>query len=200
MLKSFNHFRKSTGSFAIMSSSYEKKLKITTVCTAFLASMLVATVSYAGPPTGKLTLSVYEETPGARNVLKGNYQDAIKQLKDVRMNRETEYTSTNLCVALIMTSQTEAAKPVCDDAIVQAKGRMPPSLFHASASEKALLALAYSNRAVLSWLRKQPDSAAEDVTRAHALAPDANFVMANWLVYNSKNGVGENPTVALNRR
>lgn len=201
MLKPFNNFSLSTGSLVIMSSSYEKKLKITTVAAAFLASMLVTTVSYASAPTGKLTLSVFQDTPGSRQVLSGKYEDAIKQIGRSRVNYESEYTSTNLCVALIMTGQSEAAKPACDDAIVQAKSRMPPSMFHATSAEKAVLALAYSNRAVLSWLRKQPDSAAEDVIRAHTLAPSADFVRANWLVYNNnKNGVGEHPTVALNRQ
>jgi tetratricopeptide (TPR) repeat protein len=200
MLKAFQLLQRITGSLVIMSSNYEKKLKITTLCTAFLASMLVTAVSYAGPPTGKLTLSVYEDTPGSRQVLAGKYADAIEHIRKSRVNYQSEYVSTNLCVALIMSGQAEAAKPACDQAIVQAKARMPNSLFQASPADKALLALAYSNRAVLSWLRQQPERAAEDVTRAHALAPNADFVMANWLVYNSRNGAGQNPAIALNRR
>jgi tetratricopeptide (TPR) repeat protein len=182
-----------------MSSNYENKLKITTVCAAFLASMLVAAISYAGPSTSKLTLSVYEETPGSLAVLKGKYEDAIKMLKNRRVSYQNEYASTNLCVALIMTRNAEAAKTACDEAIAAAKAGMPNNVFHATESDKSLLALAYSNRAVLSWLRNEPGSAAEDVTRAHALAPDASFVTANWMVYNSKEGVGESPAIALNR-
>jgi tetratricopeptide (TPR) repeat protein len=182
-----------------MSSDYENKLRITTVCAAFLASMLVAAISYAGPSSSRLTLSVYEETPGSLDVLKGKYGDAIKMLKNRRVNYQNEYASTNLCVALIMTRQAEAAKAACDEAIAAARAGMPNNVFRAAQSDKALLALAYSNRAVLSWLRKEPASAAEDVTRAHDLAPNADFVAANWLVYNSKEGVGESPAIALNR-
>jgi hypothetical protein len=199
MLKSFNHFITSNGSFADMSSNYENKLKVTTVCAAFLASLLVASISYAGPSTSKLTLSVFEDTPGSLSVLAGHYESAINQLKNRHVSYLNEYATTNLCVALIMTRQVEAAKGACDEAIATARAGMPHNVFHASPPDKALLALAYSNRAVLSWLRKQPASAAEDVTHAHDLAPDAAFVTANWVVFNSKSGIGENPVVALNQ-
>jgi hypothetical protein len=182
-----------------MSSNYEKKLKIATVCTAFLASMLVASVSYADPGAGKLTLSVFEDTPGSLNVLQGKYEDAIRQISKRGVNYQAEYATTNLCVALIMNRQTEAAKAACNAAITQAKIGMPNNVFHATPAQKAVLALAYSNRAVLSWLRQQPDSAGEDVRHAHDLAPNADFVAANWIVYNSSKGVGQNPAIVLNR-
>jgi hypothetical protein len=199
MLKSSSHFIKSNGSFADMSPNYDKKLKIATVCSAFLASMLVASISYADPGAGKLTLSVYEDTPGSFSVLRGNYEDAIRQIRKRGVSHQGEYTTTNLCVALIMTRRIEEAKSACDAAIERAKAGMPTNVFRAAPAQKALLALAYSNRAVLSWLQQQPDSAAEDVRRAHDLAPNADFVAANWIVYNSKKAVGENPAIALNR-
>ena len=77
---------------------------------------------------------------------------------------------------------------------------MPNNVFRADADDKHLLALAYSNRAVLAWLLKQPSDAAEDVSRAHALSPNADFVAANLMVFNSGIGPGENPAIALNRR
>jgi hypothetical protein len=199
MLKSSTHFITSNGSVVIMSSNYEKKLKIATVCTVFLASMLVASVSYADPHAGKLTLSVYEDTPGSLNVLQGKYEDAIRQIRRRGVSYQGEYATTNLCVALIMTRQVDEAKTACDAAVARARAGMPNNVFRAAPAEKALLALAYSNRAVLAWLRQQPDSAAEDVTQAHALAPNADFVAANWIVYNSRKDVGANPVIALNR-
>jgi hypothetical protein len=183
-----------------MSSSSDKKVKMATVCAAFLASVLGTSVSYAGPGDSKLMLSVFEDTPGAREVLSGRYESAIKLLKNRTVAYQGDYARTNLCVAYIMARQAEAAKGACDEAIDSAKAGMPRNIRIARATDKALLALAYSNRAVLSWLRKHSADAEQDVTRAHELAPDAQFVAANWAVYKSGRGVEENTTIALNRR
>jgi hypothetical protein len=183
-----------------MNSHQNKSHKRWVLASVVGSLLLTAGAANAATSNGKLTLSVYLDTPGAFSVLWGHYDAAIKQLQGRTANYGSEYTTTNLCVALIMTKRFDEARPACDDAIQRAKGIMPSNVFRATANDRTLLALAYSNRAVLSWLRKQPEDAADDVVRAHDLAPHADFVAANWLVYSTRKDLGESPAIALNGR
>jgi tetratricopeptide (TPR) repeat protein len=180
-----------------MNSQSEKNSNATPGRIALVAWMLCAATAHAGGSAGKLTLSVYEDTAGASNVLAGRYEAAVKQLSNVGANYQSQYASTNLCVALIMTKQVDAATSACDDAIKRAKSAMPRSVSFATQDEKGLLALAYSNRAVLYYLQKQPQKASEAVAQARTIAPKADFVAANLRVMNSKSDNPEGPSIAL---
>jgi hypothetical protein len=180
-----------------MNALSEKNSNATTVRIALLASMLFAATAHADGPAGKLTLSVYEDTAGATNVLAGRYEAAVKQLSNGGATYNNEYAKTNLCVALIMAHQTEAATSACDEAIKRARSAMPHNVAFATFDEKHLLALAYSNRGVLYFLQKQPQQASEAVAQARTFAPKADFVAANLRVMNSKSDNPEGPSIAL---
>ena len=167
-----------------------------TLRTAALAWMLLAAVAHADGAR-KLTLSVYQDTLGAKSVLDGKYDDAIKQLGS-RMNflRDEIAATTNLCVAQIMTRQWTSAQATCDKAVRQARFDTGDRSIGGRSDNRSELALAYSNRAVLHWLQNKPEDAASDVGRAHALAPHTDFVSQNWTVLNSKPESTVGPAIA----
>jgi hypothetical protein len=164
----------------------------------FLAWLLLSALAHADPGSRKLTLSVYLDTPGAESVLAGKYVDAIKQLRGHPINVQPNIvaTSTNLCVALIMTQQWDAARSACNDAVSEAKFNTADNAIMGPSFNKAEVATALSNRAVLNWLQNRPGDAASDVRRAHALAPRKDFVSQNWMVLNGTPGNVSGPSIA----
>jgi hypothetical protein len=163
-----------------------------------LAWLLLSTLAHADPGSRKLTLSVYLDTPGAESVLAGKYDDAIKQLRGhtIDVQRNVVSTSTNLCVALIMTQQWDAARSTCNDAVSEAKFNTADNVLMGPSANREQVATALSNRAVLNWLQNRPGDAASDVKRAHALAPRKDFVSSNFMVLNGNPQNVPGPSIA----
>ena len=148
---------------------------------AAFASMCFAAGAHADGEHQKMTLGAYTDAAEGRSLLAGRYREVIDVLGShgLRFKEDGLAASTNLCVAYIMTHRWSEAHPACDEAIGFAKLEMPdgPGLSTGAYDER--VAIAYSNRAVLEWLEARSTSAADDLARAHALAPSAEFVAQN---------------------
>ncbi len=153
---------------------------------AALAAMCLAAGAHAERARAddaypKMTLSAYADAAEGRTLLAGRYGAVIQALGDhgVRFKQDDVAASTNLCVAYVMTHRWSEAHPACDEAIRFAKLEAPESPASLADVHGECLAIAYSNRAVLEWLEERPASAADDLARAHALAPESEFVAQN---------------------
>ena len=148
---------------------------------AAFASMCFAAGAHADGEHQKMTLGAYTDVAEGQTVLAGRYSDVIDVLgtHGLRFKQDALAASTNLCVAYIMTHRWSEAHRACDEAIQFAKLEMPERPGSAAAAHDACVAIAYSNRAVLEWLEARSASAADDLAKAHALAPSAEFVAQN---------------------
>ena len=148
---------------------------------AAIASMSFAAGAPADGAHQKMTLTAYTDAAEGQSVLAGRYGDVIEALgsRGLRFKQDGLAASTNLCVAYVMTHRWSEAHPACDEAIRVAKLEMPESPGFADDAHGERVAMAYSNRAVLEWLEARSANAADDLARAHALAPGADFVAQN---------------------
>jgi len=160
--------------------------KTVAACVTAVAALLLGTYAHADGAPKRLTLSVIIDADGGPEVLKGKYAQAIKQLTAGFDTSDTVGISTNLCVALIMSRQWEAAQVTCDKAVSYARFSYHDSNLGGFSGRNATEALAYSNRAVLDSLTSRPEAAKKDVARAHALDPRTEFVSQNWLALNGQ--------------
>jgi hypothetical protein len=148
---------------------------------AAFASVCFAAGAHADDAHQKMTLSAYTDAAEGQAVLAGRYGEVIDVLGShgSQFKQDELAASTNLCVAYIMTHRWSEAQPACDEAIRFAKLEMPESPAFADHTYGERVAIAYSNRAVLEWLEARSVTAADDLARAHALAPGAEFVVQN---------------------
>ena len=168
---------------------------------AVLASTLSLSNAQAQTAAKALVMSVYLDAVGGDSVLAGNYQGAINEIsrRSPTGNLGWLAVATNQCVAYTMTHQWEQAKANCDAAIVDARAHDADGVFDFSAGWAKRLATAYSNRAVLNWLRNQKREAVADVTKARSRAPKLEFVAQNWLVLNAGGDATTAPQIASAR-
>ncbi|HEY2590606.1 MAG TPA: hypothetical protein VGI35_03355 [Steroidobacteraceae bacterium] len=148
---------------------------------AAIASMCFAADAHADGAHQKMMLGAYTDAAEGQTVLAGRYGAVIEVLggHGLRFKQDELAASTNLCVAYIMTHRWNEARPACDEAIRFAKLEMPESPGFADDAHHESVAMAYSNRAVLEWLEARSASAADDLAKAHTLAPSADFVAQN---------------------
>ncbi len=148
---------------------------------AALASMCFAASARADDTHQKMTLGAYTDAAEGQAVLAGRYGDVIDVLGShgLRFKQDELAASTNLCVAYIMSHRWSEAHLACDAAIRFAKLEMPERPGFAPDAHGERVAIAYSNRAVLEWLEDRSASAADDLAKAHALAPGAELVVQN---------------------
>jgi hypothetical protein len=148
---------------------------------AALASMCFAASAQAHDPHKGMTLCGYIDAADGQNLLTGRYGEVIGALGSygLRFKEDAVAASTNLCVAYIMTHSWNTAARACDEAIRFAtlETRESPALRPDAHDEH--IAIAYSNRAVLEWLQDRSARAADDLARAHALAPYSESVAHN---------------------
>ncbi|HUN27800.1 MAG TPA: hypothetical protein VMU67_15975 [Steroidobacteraceae bacterium] len=148
---------------------------------AVLASLLVVGAAQAAAPHSKAVLSAYADSAAGESLLAGHYTEVIERLGSHGNEFASDQVgaSTNLCVALIMTRQLQAAHSACDEAIEDAKLDVTEETIAARTTHDEEVALAYSNRAVLEWLSDHRTAAADDLSRARAFAPASEFVTQN---------------------
>jgi hypothetical protein len=145
----------------------------------------------------KLVLTAYTNGAGGETLLKGNYSQALTEIKRARpqMMIAAGAKATNLCVAYTAMKQLTEAKVACNTAVKQAKyDRLSASRFSLSTThENSYIAIAYANRAVVHMLSKDEASAKADLEKAKALAPEAEFVSRNVAAIDAK---GARSTIA----
>jgi hypothetical protein len=81
-----------------------------------------------------------------------------------------------------VTHQVDAAHVACDKAVREAQqeiASLPVSLSWARSEYRDYLALAYTNRAVLSWVTNDSAGAQSDMKKAAAVSPKAAFGARN---------------------
>ena len=122
------------------------------------------------------TVGVISDAAQGRQVLQGKYEEAIRNIKPSQRGAYARYyAANNLCVAYVMTRNIDAAATACNDAITAIQGivdRQPRSAKRSDIvrTQRKFLAMALSNRGVLSAISGDEESARKDFTQALALA------------------------------
>jgi hypothetical protein len=165
---------------------------------ATAATVLLATLSFTGVAQGAdekkpFVLTAYINGAGGASLLAGKYDLALTEVQRSKNNTLMASTyQTNLCVAHTAMRHWNEARLACDAAIKDAVRNKPRGFANGSLSEAALhetyIAIAYSNRAVVNWLSKETVAAAEDLAKAHRLAPRADFVARNLTAFKAPRG------------
>jgi len=149
-------------------------------------SIFSAVAAHASDVTApKLVLTAYINGAGGESVMAGQYDTALSEIKRDRSASSDLYTAkiTNECVTYAAMKQLPQAKSACDEALRAAKFDRISALRYSpgSAQQNAYVAIAYTNRAVVSMMSKDVESAKSDLAHAKSLAPDAEFVSKNLL-------------------
>jgi hypothetical protein len=162
----------------------------------FAAALLAGSAAHAADQQHAFVLTAFSNGAAGQSIMTGDYAAAVKQLdtKSQTLLLDTSSLSTNRCVAYSVTKQLDAAHSACDAAVREAQqeiANLPVSLSWARRQYRDYLALAYSNRAVLNWLSNNSTAAQDDLNRAQAVAPKADFVAHNLSVLHNRNAVAQ---------
>ncbi len=146
---------------------------------AIFSCLPLAVLHADGSPNAGFILLIDDDAPGAEAMLDSRFGDAVEAAATT--NRQDEQLSARmvLCAALIASGDLDAAVEVCDEAVELARAPITTGMNPHGHSDREALAMAYSNRAVLRWLRGNVDGADADVTRALRQNRHANEVRHN---------------------
>ena len=161
---------------------------------ALAAALLVGSAAHAADEPRTFELTAFSNGTGGEAIVSGKYDIAVSELSAHAHALDSESTSTNRCVAYVVTHQVEAARTACDAAVreaQQAVTSMPVSMSWARSDYRDYLALAYSNRAVLNWMANDTTAAQSDLKKAAAVAPKAAFVARNLTALQSHSTVAQ---------
>jgi tetratricopeptide (TPR) repeat protein len=150
-----------------------------------------AALADGGP---RFVFTVYTDAMGGGEIAAGHYQAALNDLRrhPDTMGPDASTTNTNRCVAYSMTQQWQEAHIACDAAVRAATDmiRTSPAWWGwGSAPGYDDLALAYANRAVLSWLSQDTSAAQKDLAKALELSPHSEFVAQNVTALKAHHGL-----------
>lgn len=161
---------------------------------AFAAALLLGSAAYAADEQRSFELTAFSNTASGNSLVHGDYQLALRQLDFDAHSLDNVTEVTNRCVALTVTRKLQEARPACDAAVRAAKAdltSLPVSMSWARQDYRNYLALAYSNRAVLSWALNDTAGAQADLQKAAAVAPKAQFVARNLTALQSHAAVAQ---------
>lgn len=131
----------------------------------------------------RFVFTAYGDAPGGAQVLAGRYQAALDDVKAYRgvVDRDPAATNTNRCVAYSMTLRWREARTACDAAVRTAdeESNGAPTWMGGVVTDDDRLAIAYANRAVMHWMSHDQVAARQDLAKAQALSPKADFVARN---------------------
>ena len=166
-----------------------------------LAAALISTVVAAADKPDAFVLVAYSNRAGGTQIANGEYLSATRVTR-AGVAGDPGALATNHCVAFAMSEQLAQAQLACDSAVEAASSEQaelpswnPRGRAHAAISQ----AVAYSNRAVLRWLNADAQGARQDLARARALAPQANFVLRNINAMQSHENAGPAQSASLAR-
>jgi Flp pilus assembly protein TadD len=165
----------------MLSSNSHKPYRILGLAAA--VSLLLGQAVQADP-AHNFVLTAYSNGMGGADLVSGNYGAAAEALHShpALSEFDASTTSNNRCVALAMTKQFDSARKACDQAVrdaQQEKALLPSYQYWARKFKNDYLAVALSNRAVLHWISSDAEAAANDLKKAEALSPNADFVTRN---------------------
>jgi hypothetical protein len=177
----------------MLSSNSHKPYRILGLAAA--VSLALGQTTQAADPAHNFVLTVYSNGMAGTELISGNYAAASEALHShpVISELDASTTSNNRCVALAMTKQWDSARIACNQAVREAqqeKAMLPSYQYWARKYKNDYLAVALSNRAVLHWMSSDSAAAANDLKKAEALSPNADFVTRNRaaLEYSHTNG------------
>jgi hypothetical protein len=152
---------------------------------AVAASILFAMSAQGADVPTKMVLTAFVNGAGGESVMAGQFDTALREIKRDRSASSDAYTAkiTNQCVSYAAMKQIEQAMSACNEALRAAKyDRMSAQRFAPGSSiQSSYVAIAYTNRAVVQMMAKNPEAAKADMDRAKSLAPQAEFVSTNLL-------------------
>jgi hypothetical protein len=171
----------STGAINVFTHKHHiRKLAVT--ATSILAASGAGAAEAAAP---KMVLTAYTNGAGGESVIAGKYDAALTEIKRDHSASSEAYTAktTNQCVAYAAMKQLQQAMSACDEALRSAKYERMSAIRFSSGSgiQNSYVAIAYTNRAVVQMMARNPEAAKSDMARAKSLAPDATFVSENLL-------------------
>ena len=150
------------------------------------AGLALALASTAALADGahRFVFTAFSDATGGDEVVAGRYGAALEKLTSAGVTGRLDRSAvdTNRCVAYSMSLRWQEARAACDAAVQMAmEQRTRPPVWwdwmHTSADD--YLAVAYANRAVVRWLSNDDAAAREDLAKAQALAPGADFIAKN---------------------
>jgi hypothetical protein len=147
-------------------------------------SILTAAAAHAADVAApKMVLTAYVNGAGGESVMAGKFDAALTEIKRNRYASAEEYTAkvTNQCVAYAAMKQLPQAMSACDEALRSARYDQMSARSLGTRIQNSYVAIAYTNRAVVQMMARNPEAAKSDMARAKSLAPDATFVSDNLL-------------------
>ncbi len=130
-----------------------------------------------------LVLTVFTDGAGGPRLLSGDYDAAIAEMKAVKRAPAIKSLNvTNLCVAQIVARDWMEARGTCNAAVEAARldrARAPSGSAMIRDRYRDLMAVAYSNRAVLSILAQDVQAGESDLMHARKASPRSPFVKSN---------------------
>ncbi|MFL6600726.1 MAG: hypothetical protein ACJ8R9_05290 [Steroidobacteraceae bacterium] len=151
---------------------------------AAAVALLLGQAAQAADPAHNFVLTAFSNGMGGTELVSGDYGAAAQALHSApQMSAlDASTTSNNRCVAFAMTKQWDSARIACDRAVREAqqeRAMLPSYQYWARKFKNDYLAVALSNRAVLHWMSADTTAASNDLKRAEALSPKADFVSRN---------------------
>ena len=138
-----------------------RSLFLTLLCCAPFAASEAQT-----PDEHRFILLVDDDAPGIEQLLERRPEAAMDAATDAARLRDPEASHTLLCITLIAQRRLAEADAPCDTAVNLAEVPLTSLRRPHGHSNRASLAIAYSNRAVLNALRGEMEAADEDIVRA----------------------------------
>ncbi|MDB6088408.1 MAG: hypothetical protein JWN85_1192 [Gammaproteobacteria bacterium] len=138
-------------------------------------------------------LTAYANAAGGENLVSGRYNAALAQITSNEQALATPERDrkTNACVAYAALGQLRQARVACDAAVTAAQRHTSHSFRGLSKDRVGAsddVAIAYTNRAIVHSLSHKAVSSAEDLAKAHSLAPTADFVARNIATFRDSHG------------
>ena len=158
--------------------NFKTQLKLIGTC---LAASLISFNSMAANTKG-FQVAVVELTPGAKEIIEGQYQTGLKKLTLQKTAKRPSFNrSLTLCAANIMVNDFQSADGACTVAIEKYKNRN-------GMNHKYLRSIAYSNRGIARYLQGDKEGASTDLRTAASI--DRNrIVMANLAKIKRKSNI-----------
>lgn len=177
------------------SSSRNSRKPAPVVQIAFAATLLAGSAAYAADQPHNFALTAFRNTAAGDALVRGKYETALTQLAVDARSVEHATVSTNRCVALTAMRELKAAHEACDEAVHDAQLEFQSSArvstMWGGSDYRNYLAIAYSNRAVLSWLSSDATAAQADLEKAAVASPKAEFVARNLKALQSHAAVAQ---------
>jgi hypothetical protein len=162
---------------------------------ALAAALLVGSAAHAADEPRTFELTAFSNGTAGEALVSGKYNIALSELTHAHvLDSDSDTTSTNRCIAYVVTRQMEAARAACDAAVREAQRAitsMPVSMSWARSDYLDYLGVAYSNRAVLNWVANDTAAAQSDLKKAAKVAPKAAFVARNLTALQSHSTVAQ---------